>query len=335
MKVKCRFAAILLTFAIFSSCAPSAEPTATVEPSAPSSPSAAVEPTATPEPNATSGPSTTPEPTSAPSPTPSDNWFYHLLPMTDEGSAEMSYDEYFAKPRYAGPWRSAPEDGCEITPETEKIFADYDIISPIRGNEIAQFFMTSDYKIYRLHVPSGRVDFMCEAAYDFEKGMEDYSYYIYTYSWEHFRNLRHYYNYLWTEGDEWLYSENIANDDATFEDWIKLDQTASLESWRSQAKEYMPSAGYFEVLSNNDVRFTVVGEWLPEYMRPTGNEWCSNVLSGSDWYCYGEYVTYSAALGKFGGRDEVLDLLNIPTEQRMTYTEFRDYYGGTPPHGYM
>lgn len=268
------------------------------------------------------------------------------LYLTDVGSADMSYEEYFSVPRYVEPWYNNPRDGAyeilyELTPETEEILAQYDIISGIHGNEIVLFFMTSDYKIYRLHVPSGTVDFMCDTAFDFEAGLKGYEMYIYNHAWESYQDTRamlnddDYFREAYVEYWGAELAEQIANDDASYAEWAKRDHTEDIEHWCSQAKEYMPVSGYFEILSNNDVRFTVMGDsWLP--IEPDvgyrDTDWFSHVIFGSGSYFYGDYVIYSAALGKFGSPWRALYLLGIPSEQWMTYDEFCDYYGGIPPH---
>ena len=265
------------------------------------------------------------------------------LYLTDVGSADMSYEEYFSVPRYVEPYYNNPRDMAyrqlyEMTPEIEEMLAPYDIISLVHGNQIVLFFMTADYKIYRLHVPSGTVDFMCDTAFDFEAGLKGYEMYILNNEWEGYQDTRRmievdYETFVEYWGVEEV--ERIANDDASYSEWAKRDHTEDIEHWCSQAKEYMPMSGYFEVLSNNDVRFTVMGDsWLP--IEPDigydDTDWFSHVVFGSGSYFYGDYVTYSAALGKFGGPWRALDLLGIPSEQWMTYDEFCDYYGGTPPH---
>lgn len=88
-------------------------------------------------------------------------------------------------------------------------------------------------------------------------------------------------------------------------------------------------------MAQYDVRFTVLGgSWTPTDIDIGNNDtdWFSNIAYGTGSYFYGDYVTYSAALGKFGATERALDLLNIPQEQRMTFEEFCDYYGGYPPH---
>lgn len=233
--------------------------------------------------------------------------------------------------------RTLGDDG-----EAEMLYTAEDsrVIS-IGGNEIVLFFMTSDYKIYRLHLPSGTVDFMCDTAFDFEAGLKGYEMYIYNHAWEGYQDTRamlkdddyfreEYVKYWGAE-----LAEQIANDDASYAEWAKRDHTEEIEHWCSQAKEYMPVSGYFEILSNNDVRFTVMGQnWLPTDIDVCNNDtdWFSHIVFGTGSYFYGDYVTYSAALGKFGATDRALDLLGIPEEQRMTFDEFVDYYGGTPPH---
>ena len=207
-------------------------------------------------------------------------------------------------------------------------------IISVGGNEVVMFFMTDDYKIYRLHIPSGMVDFICDTAYDFEKGLEDLSYYSYTDGWEGFRDYRHYYKYQWVEGAEIEYDEEWANDDASFEEWIKRDHSKMLENDQSFSKKYMPTNGYFEVLSNKDVRYVVVGEWLPTMFDMEHPYWFSKTIPATGTLYAGEYVTYSAALGKYGARWEVLDTIGIPDEMRMTFTEFCGSYGRIPPYPY-
>lgn len=315
-----------------------------------------------------------------------------------EDDINLSYEEYFSKPRYVTAWYSsastlddkyrpgaakwarergwdwfgqALDDGTIVSyyydeygtnaesvyytdgdaiyvralgddSEVETLYTPEDsrVIS-VGGNEIVLFFMTSDYKIYRLHLPSGTVDFMCDTAFDFEAGLKGYEMYIYNHAWESYQDTRSmlndddYYREEYAEYWGTELAEQIANDDASYAEWAKRDHTEEIEQWCSQAKEYMPVSGYFEILSNNDVRFTVMGQnWLPTDIDVCNNDtdWFSHIVFGTGSYFYGDYVTYSAALGKFGAPWRALYLLGIPEEQRMTFDEFVDYYGGTPPH---
>ena len=230
--------------------------------------------------------------------------------------------------------------GDDSEAETLYTAEDSRVIS-IGGNEIVLFFMTSDYKIYRLHLPSGTVDFMCDTAFDFEAGLKGYEMYIYNHAWEGYQDTRamlnddDYYREKYVEYWGAELAEQIANDDASYAEWAKRDHTEEIENWCSQAKEYMPVSGHFEILSNNDVRFTAMGQnWLPTDIDVCNNDtdWFSHIIFGSGSYFYGDYVTYSAALGKFGAPWRALYLLNVPYEQWMDFDEFVDYFGGVPPH---
>lgn len=332
MKTIYKFAATLLLLATLTACAPSdadisGEPSAAVDPTTSPDLTTTVEPTATPEPNAT------PEPDSP-------------LYLTDVGGADMSYDEYFSVPRYVERWHyhyasayEAYEDMYELTSATEEILARYDIISGIHGNAIVIFFMDSNHDIYRLHVPSGTLDFMCGAAFDFEAGHDGYREFVKNKSY--MQRADDLDRDGW-EGDE-LIAERERLEGLTKEEWLAERTEKYGVQWDSIEDTELSDSGYFEVLSNNDVRFTVMasdwvpygGEDMPDYHPPydlwdTG--WCSNIQYATGWSFYGDYVTYSAALGKFGATDRALDLLGIPEEQRMTFDEFVDYYGGTPPH---
>ncbi len=251
-------------------------------------------------------------------------------PPTDCGSANMTYEEYFVAPRFVEEWWNHPEDGAyeklyELTPDIEELLSQYDIISPIHGSEITLFYMTSDYKIYRLHVPSGTVDFMCGTAFDFDMAQE----------WH--REYRNYCDWIrraWFVEDDEGYERREA---ITYEEWDEAKKALGDRwYWADDENDRLPDSGYFEVLSNNDVRFTVLApEWMPygnEAYNTWTSDWFSHIIYGTGSYFYGDYVTYSAALGKFGATERALDLLNIPQEQRMTFEEFCDYYGGYPPH---
>lgn len=267
-----------------------------------------------------------------------------VLPYSED-DIKLSYEEYFSVPRYVEPWYNNPRDGAyeilyELTPETEEILAQYDIISGIHGNEVVLFFMDSNYDVYRLHLPSGTVDFMCNTAFDFEAAHE----------WH--REFRNYCDWLrrtwssWYIEDEEEFEKEYARLDAiTYEEWDeeKYKQPWANNRWELEENQEMPDCGTLEILSNNDVRFTVLApDWLPyrNEEHPTGDppydswstDWFSHIMYGTGSYFYGDYVTYSAALGKYGATDRALDLLGIPEEQRMTFDEFREYYGGTPPH---
>lgn len=248
-----------------------------------------------------------------------------VLPRSED-DIKLSYDEYFSIPRYVEPFYNRPGDLAyrklfETTPKIEEMLAPYDIISLVHGNEVVLFFMTSDYKIYRLHLPSGTVDFMCDTAFDFDAAHEYHTEYRRHQAWE---------RRTWFEEDE----EEYARLDAiTYEEWCAGQ---ALNGWgTSECNDCLPDSGCFEVLSNNDIRFTVLGDgWQPTDIDIGYNDtdWFSHIVFGTGSYFYGDYVTYSAALGKFGATDRALDLLDIPEEQRMTFDEFVDYYGGTPPH---
>lgn len=278
------------------------------------------------------------------------DWYIQAL---EDGTIVSQYFEYAEHSEYlygiGDPTRVYYTDGGAIyvrtlgdDSEAETLYTAEDsrVIS-IGGNEIVLFFMTSDYKIYRLHLPSGTVDFMCDTAFDFEAGLKGYEMYIYNHAWEGYQDTRamlnddDYYReeYVKYWGAE--LAEQIANDDASYAEWAKRDHTEEIENWCSQAKEYMPVSGYFEILSNNDVRFTVMGQnWLPTDIDACNNDtdWFSHIIFGSGSYFYGDYVTYSAALGKFGAPWRALYLLNVPYEQWMDFDEFVDYFGGVPPH---
>ena len=201
----------------------------------------------------------------------------------------------------------------------------------IGGSDVVLFFMTADYDVYRLHLPSGTVDFMCNTAFDFETAQE----------WH--REYRDYQDWQ----SRAYGAENVGNEEEIarlyeipYEEWDAEKAARKADGkeywyWLDEGNHVTPDCGALDILSNNDIRFTVLApDWEPTDID-IGNrdtDWFSHITFGSGSYFYGDYVTYSAALGKFGATDRALDLLGIPEEQRMTFDEFVDYYGGTPPH---
>lgn len=268
------------------------------------------------------------------------DWHIELI---EDGTIVSQYFEYAEYSEYyygiGNPTRVYYTDGDAIYvrdyiegSEAETLYtAENSRVISIDGNAVVLFFMAADYDVYRLHLPSGTVDYMCNTAFDFEAAHEYH---------REFRNIEDWQRRTWgaeNVGDE----EEIARlETIPYEEW-DAEKAAREEEygegyywyWADEENDRLPDSGYFEVLSNNDVRFTVLApDWESTKWEWEPSDWFSNTVIGSGSYFYGDYVIYSAALGKFGATERALDLLNIPQEQRMTFEEFCDYYGGYPPH---
>lgn len=205
---------------------------------------------------------------------------------------------------------------------SEKLYtADGFEIMTVAGDSAVVFFMTDAYDIYRLHASSEVLDFMCNAEYDFELGIRNYDKYIVDCEWQNARNYP-------DEADRY-------RDFPSFYEWIgQTDLSDKIEQGRNVLKRYLPVSGYFEVISNSDVRFTVMGgttEWN-EPLLDDQKDWFSNANPYDDVWFYGDYVTYSSVLKKYGMSNRAYWWLLPRSEdmERMSYDEFVDYFGGLP-----
>ena len=196
----------------------------------------------------------------------------------------------------------------------------------VGGDDVVLFFMTDAYDIYRIHLPSGKLDYICSADYDYDTAFEHYGHYIIEDEWINARDGRP----PWEEPET-----------RPFEVWVKeADLTDIIEEGKESLRRRLPLSGTFQILSNNDVRFTVPPDddyILWDFISPYTDEgWFSN--GSSDRWFSGDYVTYSAVLGKYGAPDRV----NLPSDvwstrawqrtNRMTLEEFAEYFGGYPPY---
>lgn len=196
----------------------------------------------------------------------------------------------------------------------------------VGGDDVVLFFMTDACDIYRIHLPSGTLDYICSAAYGYDAALEHYGHYIMEDEWINARDGR----------PPWQEPET-----RPFEVWVKeADLTDIIEEGKEKLIRELPLSGIFQILSNNDVRFTVPPDddyILWDYISPYTDEgWFSSGYS--DRWFVGDYVTYSAALGKYGAPERV----NLPSDDwnwhtwqrrnRMTLEEFVEYFGGYPPY---
>ena len=193
----------------------------------------------------------------------------------------------------------------------------------VMGDDVVLFFMTDAYDIYRIHLPSGTLDYICSADYDYERCIAQYG--------------RYAINYRWGRYMEFHYDET-GEEPAPYEVWLRqIDIDEVVEQGKSVLIGELPVSGAFQVLSNNDVRFTVPPREdyeLWDYIWEE-NGWFSNDTASR---FVGDYVTYSAVLGKYGAPDRA----SLPSDEwsnrymrvmnRMTMYEFANYFGGYPPY---
>lgn len=216
--------------------------------------------------------------------------------------------------------------GDDETPETLYTAEDGVRVMSVGGDDVVLFFMTDAYDIYRIHLPSGTLDYICSAAYDYDAALDKCGRYIIEQRWVEDKLGR----YPWQEPYEGTYEQWITENDC-----VEMVETAK-QWWRMR----LPTNGMFQILSNNDVRFTVPPNddyILWDYISPYIDEgWFSSGDSEHD-FC-GDYVVYSAALKKYGAPERVdlpSDDWNWHTWQRrnrMSFEEFVEYFGGYPPY---